>query len=116
MAELTASGAVYEAKQGNSVVYRHGTCAVSHKSPETAATCRKSSPSPTREMQTESPVSDSPTSDIPLEPGHRAFRSAIAWPVGILIVGLVAGLAILVADPIRSAAKDAASKRHCHVD
>ena len=36
-AALTASSVVYEAKSGNSVIYRHGTCVVNHRSSETAA-------------------------------------------------------------------------------
>jgi hypothetical protein len=105
MAELTASGAVYEAKQGRSVVYRHGTCTVNHKSPETAASCRKPASSPIGELQDASPVSDSPLT------GRRsASRSAAVWAAAILGVGLVIGLVILLIDPIHSPAEEASSK------
>jgi hypothetical protein len=38
--ELVASGVVYQARHGQSLVYRHGTCTVNHRSHETAARCR----------------------------------------------------------------------------
>ena len=106
MAELTATGAVYEAKQGRSVVYRHGICPVNHKSPETAASCRKPASSAAGEFQDISPASDSP-----LTSGHTAAnKSAVTWAAAVLGVGLVVGLVILLADPIHSPAEDAASK------
>jgi hypothetical protein len=37
--ELVASGVVYEARNGGSTVYRHGNCAVNHRSHATAAKC-----------------------------------------------------------------------------
>jgi len=39
--ELAASGAVYATRQGGSSVYRHGYCTVNHRTPDTAARCRK---------------------------------------------------------------------------
>ena len=109
MAELTASGAVYEAQYGRSVVYRHGTCSVNHKSPETAANCRKSAlPSAPEDSQTVPSSSDSRLTASP-----TASRSALAWPAAILGVGLVVGLVILLADPIHripSPAEQARSK------
>jgi lysylphosphatidylglycerol synthetase-like protein (DUF2156 family) len=38
--ELVASGVVYHAQHGRSLVYRHGTCTMNHRSHETAARCR----------------------------------------------------------------------------
>jgi hypothetical protein len=105
MAKLTASGAVYEAKQGRSVVYRHGTCTVNHKSPETATNCRKPASTASEEMQDPSPVSYGPSTGQP-----TANRSAVTWAGAILGVGLVAALVILLADPIHSPAEDAAAK------
>lgn len=105
MAELTASGAVYEAKQGRSVVYRHGMCAVNHRSPETAASCRKSSSTAVEELRDARPASDRT-----LTGRSTAIRSAVAWGGSIIGVGLVAALAILLVDPIHSPAADAASK------
>lgn len=105
MAELTASGAVYESRQGRSVVYRHGVCTVNHRSQDTAASCRK-------------PLSDTETvpSELPLKldgaltSGHATNNLARGWAIGILAVGLVIGLGILIADPIHSPAEDASSK------
>jgi len=108
MAELAESGAVYETKQGRSVVYRHGTCAVSHRSPETAASCRKSALPALGNLQAASSVSDGSLVGRP-----TTNRSALAWPTAILGVGLVVGLVILLADPIHripSAAEEAKSK------
>lgn len=39
-AALVASGVVYPARQGNSTVYRHGTCTINHRSGATAERCR----------------------------------------------------------------------------
>lgn len=108
MAELTASGAVYEAKQGRSVVYQHGTCTMNHRSPETAANCRKSAPPALGDLQAASSVSDGPLTGRP-----TTNRSAVAWPAAILGVGLIVGLVILLADPIHripSPAEQAKSK------
>jgi hypothetical protein len=105
MAEVIASGAVYEAKNGRSVVYRHGTCTVNHRSPETAASCRKSSVSAIGEIPAASPVADRP-----LAGGRAANRQAGVWAASILVVGLVVGLGVLLADPIHSPAEEASSK------
>lgn len=105
MAALTASGAVYEAKHGNSVVYRHGTCTTNHKSAQTAQSCTKSAAPTTVGVQR-------PASTLPVGPetaGTR-FSSAITWPAAILAIGLISGLGIALADPIHSPAGDAASK------
>jgi hypothetical protein len=105
---LTASGAVYEAKQGRSVVYRHGTCTVNHRSPATAASCRKSAPPALGDLPAASSVSDGPLTGRP-----TTNRSAVAWPAAILGVGLIVGLVILLADPIHripSPAEQAKSK------
>jgi hypothetical protein len=102
MAELTRSDAVYEAKRGSSVVYRHGTCTVNHKSQESAASCPKSSPSLADSMQDEARQSAGPL------PRSRAFRSAVAWPAAILIVGFAVGAGLLAANPIHTPAGDAA--------
>jgi hypothetical protein len=95
MAEVTASGAVYQTPHGRSVVYRHGTCEMNHRSPEAAANCRKSAPPALGGLQAASSVSDGPLTGRP-----AMNRSAIAWPAAILGVGLIVGLAILLADPI----------------
>jgi hypothetical protein len=109
MADLTASGAVYEAQHGRSVVYRHGTCSINHKSPETAADCRKSAlPSAPEDLATATLLSDSPIVARP-----SAYRSAVMWPTAILGTGLLVGLVILLADPIHripSPAEQAGSK------
>jgi hypothetical protein len=105
---LTASGAVYEAKQGRSVVYRHGTCTVNHRSPATAASCRKSASPALGDLPAASSVSDGPLTGRP-----TTNRSAVAWPAAILGVGLIVGLVILLADPIHripSPAEQAKSK------
>jgi hypothetical protein len=104
-ANLKASGVVYEAKSGNSVVYRHGTCVVNHRSSETAAGCTRSPAGDLQEQQDAIPVADNPT-----EAGNWLARSAVRWPVAVLIVGFVVGLVILLVDPIHSVAEDAASK------
>ena len=103
MAEVIASGVVYEANNGRSVVYRHGTCTVNHRSPETAASCRKSAVS--GKMPAARPLADSP-----LAGGRAANRQAVAWAASILVVGLVVGVGILLADPIHSPAEEASSK------
>lgn len=98
MAALIASGAVYEAKHGRSVVYRHGTCTTNHKSSQTATNCSRSSSTPPVEVPT------------PIGSPQSGMRPAIVWPAAILAVGLIAGLCIQLADPIHSPAGDAASK------
>lgn len=105
LAELTASGVVYEAKSGRSVIYRHGTCEVKHRSRETAAGCTKSFPSAVQEQQDVKPASDGP-----LATGNLFARPSVRWPAAILVAGFVAGLVILLVDPIHSIAEDAASK------
>lgn len=89
MAEPTASGAVYEARHGRSVVYRHGTCHMNHRSPETAASCRKSSPAPPWGMG-ESTVAASSLAATPRETN----RAAVGWAAAVVGVGLVIGLVI----------------------
>lgn len=109
MAEVTASGAVYQVQHGRSVIYRHGTCTVNHRSPETAANCRKSAP-PSAAIQLRSAT---PLSDSPRTTGPTPNRSAVIWPAVVLGVGLVVGLVILLADPIHripSPAEQATSK------
>jgi hypothetical protein len=105
MTALTASGAVYEAAHGRSVVYRHGTCPVNHKSSETAASCTKSEPAAVVDLDDAHSGPDVPRTGPP-----SFHRPAVIWPACILVVGLVVGLLILVADPIHSPAGDAASK------
>jgi hypothetical protein len=105
MAALSASGVVYEAKYGHSVVYCHGTCAVNHRSPGTAASCTKSSP-----VAFEQPPDATPAHESPLSAGAWFGKSVVHWPVAILVVGFVVGLVILLVDPIHSAAEDAAFK------
>jgi hypothetical protein len=110
MAELTASGAVYEAKHGRSVVYRHGTSTVNHKSRENAASCREPAPPALGDLQAASSVSDGPLNG---RPTTNRSAVAVAWPAAILGVGLVVGLVILLADPIHripSPAEQAKSK------
>jgi hypothetical protein len=105
MAKLTASGAVYEAKSGRSVVYRHGTCSTNHRSAETAQRCTKSD----HEALPSSHVTDTAAQNrVPL--AAEVNRNAIRWSAGILAVGFVAGFGILIADPIHSAAGDAREK------
>lgn len=109
MAEVIASGVVYEAQHGRSVVYRHGTCTVNHKSPDTAANCRKSAPpSAVGDLEFVGSVSETA---LPVRP--TGYRSVLKWPGVILGVGLAAGLVILLADPIHripSPAEQARSK------
>lgn len=108
IAELTASGAVYQARHGRSVTYRHGKCTTNHRSAETAASCRKSPPPAPENLQTASAVSDSPLVGRP-----KTNRSAIAWPAAILGSGLIVGLVVLLVDPIHripSPAEQAISK------
>lgn len=104
IAVLTASGVVYEAKSGNKRIYRHGECSVSHKSPETAASCRKAPLLREADHQGADPVTEVPATT------SWFFQPAVRWPGAILAVGLIAGLAILLVDPIHSDAEDAASK------
>jgi hypothetical protein len=104
MAEMIASGAVYEAKNGRSVVYRHGTCTVNHRSPDTAASCKRSSVSATSQMPATSPIAD------PVAGARAANKQAGVWAASILVLGLVLGLGILLADPIHSPAEEASSK------
>ncbi len=105
VADMQASGAVYEAKSGPSVVYRHGTCTVNHRSADTAARCTKSTHHLIRLDRT--------TADA-----HARTRPAVAdanklatfWGGGVLAVGLITALGIYIADPIHSAAADALTK------
>ncbi|WP_157931809.1 Stk1 family PASTA domain-containing Ser/Thr kinase [Mycobacteroides abscessus] len=105
MAALTASGAVYEVKRARSVIYRHGTCTVSHRSSETAERCGRSTTPAAGYSTGEIPASGNSAADYP-----RTNRLDFAWPAAILVVGLIIGLAIFVADPIHSPAGDAAAK------
>ncbi|MBX7451917.1 PASTA domain-containing protein [Mycolicibacterium sp. 3033] len=101
LAEVMASGVVFEARNGRSLVYRHGTCTVNHRSHDTAARCNKSS----------TVIEQPPT--LPAEDslgGSDASRQAVRWSAGFLVLGLVAGLLILIADPIHSPAQDASAK------
>lgn len=88
MTSLIASGVVYEAQHGRSAVYRHGTCAVNHKTFDTATNCRKSAP-PSNPFPNGPPVIPPPSN-----------RSAALFAGVLLGVGLVAGLVILLVDPI----------------
>jgi hypothetical protein len=83
-----------QAKQSRSVVYRHGTCTVNHRSPETAGSCRKPASTPMGELQDASPVSDSPLTGRP-----SAKKSAVVWAAPSLVVGTSPGW-ILSAGPI----------------
>ncbi|MCV6977157.1 Stk1 family PASTA domain-containing Ser/Thr kinase [Mycobacterium bourgelatii] len=108
-AEVTASGVVYQTQHGRSVVYRHGTCTVNHRSPEAASNCRKSELRSTIvESQPPRPYShNAVTAKSP------ATRPAVIWPAVIVGVGLIVGLVILLADPIHripSPAEQARSK------
>ncbi|WP_241473606.1 Stk1 family PASTA domain-containing Ser/Thr kinase [Mycolicibacterium neoaurum] len=103
-AALAASGVVYEAKSGRRVIYRHGTCSIDHKSPETAASCRKAPPPDEADREDAGPVADAPT------PTSLFAQPAVRWPSAIVAVGLIAGLVVLLVDPIHSDAEDAASK------
>lgn len=104
-AQLAASGVVYEAVQGRSVVYRHGDCTVNHRSPEAARKCGKSSIGTTAEA-----LADPSLADYPVAVDTNVNRLAIGLAAAITGVGLVVGLGILVADPINSAAEDATAK------
>lgn len=106
ISELTASGAVYEATIGRSVVYRHGSCTVNHRSFGTAQKCSNTFPSSALEP---SPPTPPPARDHQIA-GQFGLTPEIVWPAAILAVGLVAGLVILAANPIHSPAQDAASK------
>jgi hypothetical protein len=103
---LQASGAVYEARSGKSVVYRHGTCTINHRSADTAAHCTKSG----HESPAVNPTTDPLPDDLSELPRVHANRAAIRCGASILAVGIVAGVGILVADPIHSAAGDAIGK------
>jgi hypothetical protein len=105
IAELTASGAVYESRQGRSVVYRHGVCNVDHRSRGAAASCRKPLPN-----EQAIPLESPPVSDDSLASTRATYKLACGWASSILVVGLVVGLGVLIADPIHSSAKDASSK------
>ncbi|ORA39207.1 hypothetical protein [Mycobacterium aquaticum] len=72
LASLQASGAVYETKSGNSVVYRHGTCTTNHRSADAAARCTKSD-----HEKSLVPVHTSSDTENPGEQGPRAHRAAI---------------------------------------
>ncbi len=102
LAGVIASGAVYEARNGRSVVYRHGTCTINHRSQETAARCNKSSPA--AEQPPAPPAMDATQDDA------ETNRQSARWGGGVLVVGLIVGLLILIADPIHSPAQDASSK------
>ncbi|MFV8054642.1 PASTA domain-containing protein [Mycobacterium sp. 48b] len=104
-AVLRASGAVYETQSGRSVVYRHGTCTVNHRSAETAARCTRSTHETLPQI---ADAQSAPEAVATLERG--AIGVAVRWSAGVLVVGLAVGLAVLVADPIHSAAGDARSK------
>lgn len=105
LAVLRASGAVYEAQSGRSVIYRHGTCTVNHRSAQTAARCTRST------HEALPPISDAQSvPDGVTKTEHDAIRAAIRWSAGVFAAGLVVGLVVLVADPIHSAAGDARSK------
>lgn len=82
MATLTASGAVYEAQSGRSVVYRHGTCSTNHRSAETAQRCTKLS----HEALPPSHVAEA-TAQIPVVSAADVRRNVIRWAAGILVVG-----------------------------
>lgn len=105
LAVLQASGAVYESKSGDSVVYRHGTCTTNHRSPDTAARCTKSD----HETKPHPPTVQLSTSDTAALQ-RQAYQAGIRWGAGILAVGAVIGLGILIADPIHSPAGDARDK------
>lgn len=105
MAVLTASGAVYEVKRARSVIYRHGTCAVSHRSSEAAERCGGSTIPVAGYSSGETCPSGTAIADYP-----PTNRLDFAWPAAILVVGLIIGLAVFVADPIHSPAGDAAAK------
>lgn len=105
LAVLRASGAVYEAQSGRSVIYRHGTCTVNHRSAQTAARCTRST------HEALPPISDAQSVPEGVAKTERdAIRATIRWSVGVFAAGLVGGLVVLVADPIHSAAGDARSK------
>lgn len=89
MAALAASGAVYSVEQGRSVVYRHGTCPVSHRSPETAASCRKSPPMPTWGMGGIA----MPAGSL-VAPPAATNKAALGWAGAVLVVGLIVGVLI----------------------
>lgn len=103
-AVLQASGAVYETKSGNTVIYRHGTCTTNHRSADTAARCTKSAHEPLSAPLMAEYLPD------PTSTHSQAVRTAIRWGAGILAVGTVIGISILVADPIHSAAGNARDK------
>ncbi|PRC42622.1 hypothetical protein C6A85_000000109560 [Mycobacterium sp. ITM-2017-0098] len=99
---MTRSGVIYEARNGRVLAYRHGTCTVNHRSHETAARCNRSSP-----MLEQPPA---PPADDVLQSDAETHRQAFIWGAAVLVVGLVMGLVILIADPIHSPAQDASSK------
>lgn len=105
MAEIIASGAVYEARHGRSVAYRHGTCTVNHRSQHTAANCTKSSTGATSQASTLSTTPDALPTD-----GGTVNRQALIWSAAVLAVGSAVGIGVLVVDPIRSAAEEASAK------
>ncbi|MGR6978387.1 PASTA domain-containing protein [Mycobacteroides abscessus] len=106
MAELTASGVVYPVERARSVVYRHGTCTVNHRSAEAAARCGKS----TTPVAGYSSGNISASGITVVDDPRPMNRLEFAWPIGILVVGLVVGAVTFVVDPIHSPAGDAAAK------
>ncbi|ANO03713.1 hypothetical protein AN916_12355 [Mycobacteroides immunogenum] len=104
MAELTASGVVYQVNRARSVVYRHGTCTMNHRSAEVAGRCGKSATPVAGYSSGQITASGTTAMDHPV-----INRLDFAWPVGILVVGLIVGVVIFIADPIHSPAGDAAA-------
>lgn len=105
VADLQASGAVYEARSGRTVVYRHGTCTVNHRSADTAARCTKSTHHVITQDETAADAHERPNSAA-----NEADKLATLWGAGILAVGLIAAVGIYIADPVHSAAGDALTK------
>lgn len=95
MAQLAASGAVYEARNGRSTLYRHGTCTVNHRSAETASACRKSAPPTFLADSTAAFDTNGSSTDRPAK-----NNAAVAWPAAVLGVGFTIGMIVLLVDPI----------------
>lgn len=105
MAKVIASGDVYETKNGRSVVYRHGTCTVNHRSPGAASNCPKSSKKGLSQLRAAGTFVDTAPAD-----GGAGRRQALVCSAAVLAVGLVVAVGVLIADPIHSAAEEASAK------
>lgn len=105
LAEVIASGTVYEATRFRSTVYRHSTCSVNHRSHDAALNCRKGEPP--------RPLGDDDTHTADAAGytgGDWKTRDSVRWPAAILAAGFAAAVVVLLADPVHSVAEDASAR------